>query len=53
MLGYSAAEVVNRINPSDIHDPEEVRKFIARYRRSAAAVCEHPDRPIGEALARA
>jgi PAS domain S-box-containing protein len=25
MLGYSAAEVVNRISPSDIHDPEEVR----------------------------
>jgi signal transduction histidine kinase/ActR/RegA family two-component response regulator len=25
MLGYSAAEVVNKINPSDIHDPEEVR----------------------------
>ncbi len=25
MLGYTAAEVVNRINPSDIHDPEEVR----------------------------
>ncbi len=24
MLGYQAAEVVNRINPSDIHDPEEV-----------------------------
>jgi signal transduction histidine kinase/ActR/RegA family two-component response regulator len=24
MLGYRAAEVVNRINPSDIHDPEEV-----------------------------
>jgi PAS domain S-box-containing protein len=24
MLGYLAAEVVNRINPSDIHDPEEV-----------------------------
>ena len=24
MLGYKAAEVVNRINPSDIHDPEEV-----------------------------
>lgn len=23
-LGYLAAEVVNRINPSDIHDPEEV-----------------------------
>ncbi|MEO8006144.1 MAG: PAS domain S-box protein, partial [Betaproteobacteria bacterium] len=25
MLGYAAAEVVNRISPSDIHDPEEVR----------------------------
>ncbi|HUP93095.1 MAG TPA: ATP-binding protein [Solimonas sp.] len=25
MLGYSAAEVVNKINPSDIHDPEEVK----------------------------
>ena len=24
MLGYLAAEVVNRINPSDIHDPQEV-----------------------------
>src|ERR1700675_4452021 len=24
MLGYSAAEVVNRISPSDLHDPEEV-----------------------------
>jgi PAS domain S-box-containing protein len=24
MLGYSAAEVVNKINPSDIHDPHEV-----------------------------
>src|SRR3954468_11370269 len=24
MLGYSAAEVVDRISPSDIHDPEEV-----------------------------
>ncbi|HEY6822033.1 MAG TPA: ATP-binding protein [Burkholderiales bacterium] len=24
MLGYPAAEVVNRISPSDIHDPEEV-----------------------------
>ena len=24
MLGYQAAEVVNRIRPSDIHDPEEV-----------------------------
>jgi PAS domain S-box-containing protein len=24
MLGYRADEVVNRINPSDIHDPEEV-----------------------------
>ena len=24
MLGYAAAEVVNRIRPSDIHDPQEV-----------------------------
>ena len=24
MLGYTAAEVVNKLNPSDIHDPEEV-----------------------------
>ena len=24
MLGYSAAEVVDRINPSDVHDREEV-----------------------------
>jgi len=24
MLGYMASEVVNRINPSDIHDPQEV-----------------------------
>jgi signal transduction histidine kinase/AmiR/NasT family two-component response regulator len=24
-LGYQADEVVNRINPSDLHDPEEVR----------------------------
>jgi PAS domain S-box-containing protein len=25
MLGYLAAEVVNKISPSDIHDPQEVR----------------------------
>src|SRR5688572_17743371 len=25
MLGYTADEVVNRISPSDIHDPQEVR----------------------------
>src|SRR2546423_7928143 len=24
MLGYAAAEVVNKISPSDIHDPQEV-----------------------------
>ncbi len=30
MLGYKAAEVVNRIRPSDIHDPEEV---MARARK--------------------
>ena len=25
MLGFTAAEVTNKINPSDIHDPEEVK----------------------------
>ncbi len=25
MLGYTAEEVVNKINPSDIHDPDEVK----------------------------
>jgi len=25
MLGYEASEVVNKINPSDIHDPQEVQ----------------------------
>ena len=25
MLGYKAVEVVNRISPSDIHDPQEVK----------------------------
>src|SRR6186713_2705392 len=25
MLGYAAAEVVDKISPSDIHDPAEVR----------------------------
>jgi hypothetical protein len=34
-----------------IHNPAEVREFLARYRRFAAEVCEHPDRPVGEALA--
>ena len=24
MLGYLAVEVVNKINPSDIHDPQEI-----------------------------
>jgi hypothetical protein len=24
MLGYQTAEVVNKISPSDIHDPQEV-----------------------------
>ena len=26
MLGYAADEVVNRISPSDIHDPQEVKE---------------------------
>ena len=29
MLGYRAAEVVNKISPSDIHDPQEVRERAA------------------------
>jgi PAS domain-containing protein len=33
MLGYTAAEVVNKINPSDIHDPEEVRARLPPLRR--------------------
>jgi PAS domain S-box-containing protein len=33
MLGYMAAEVVNKINPSDIHDPQEV---MARARALSA-----------------
>ncbi|MDX6697200.1 MAG: hypothetical protein QOE65_597 [Solirubrobacteraceae bacterium] len=34
-----------------IHDPGKVAEFLARYRGFAAEVCEHPDRPIGAALA--
>jgi PAS domain S-box-containing protein len=34
MLGYAAVEVVNRISPSDIHDPEEVAE---RARRMSLA----------------
>lgn len=34
-----------------IHDPAAVRKFLARYERFVARVCERPDRPVGEALA--
>src|SRR3954471_5446795 len=26
MLGYAADEVINRISPSDIHDPQEVKE---------------------------
>src|SRR5687767_11395401 len=46
-LGYMAAEVVNKINPSDIHDPEEVRA------RAAALSLElgTPITPGFEALA--
>ena len=47
MLGYSAAEVVNKINPSDIHDPEEVR---ARA-RSLSIELATPIMPGFEALA--
>src|SRR5882724_4573056 len=47
MLGYTAAEVVNKITPADLHDPKEV---IAR----AAALsleCGTPIAPGFEALA--
>jgi len=39
MLGYSAAEVVNKINPSDIHDPQEVIVRAAALQRRT----RHPD----------
>ena len=47
MLGYSAAEVVNKINPSDIHDPQEV---MARA-RSLSIELDTPITPGFEALA--
>jgi PAS domain S-box-containing protein len=47
MLGYHAADVVNRINPSDIHDPQEV---MARARALSAELAT-PITPGFEALA--
>jgi signal transduction histidine kinase/ActR/RegA family two-component response regulator len=47
MLGYSAADVVNRIKPSDMHDPQEVR---ARA-ESLSAELATPIMPGFEALA--
>ena len=47
MLGYTAAEVVNRINPSDIHDPQEV---MARAQALSAELAT-PITPGFEALA--
>src|SRR2546421_9886198 len=47
MLGYRAAEVVNRISPSDIHDPEEVK---ARAHALSAELAT-PIAPGFEALA--
>ena len=47
MLGYSAAEVVNKINPSDIHDPDEVT---ARA-RALSLELETPITPGFQALA--
>jgi PAS domain S-box-containing protein len=46
MLGYAAAEVVNKINPSDIHDPQEV---IARAKALSVELCT-PITPGFEAL---
>ena len=39
MLGYKAAEVVNRISPSDMHDPQEV----TRARQCAESRTRDPD----------
>jgi signal transduction histidine kinase/AmiR/NasT family two-component response regulator len=47
MLGYMAAEVVNRISPSDIHDPQEV---MARARALSLELAT-PIAPGFEALA--
>ncbi len=38
MLGYRADEVVNRISPSDIHDPQEVRARAAALTRELGTV---------------
>jgi signal transduction histidine kinase len=47
MLGYSAAEVMNRITPADLHDPEEV---VARA-RALSVEFSTPIAPGFEALA--
>lgn len=47
MLGYQAAEVVNKINPSDIHDPQEV---MARAQALSLELAT-PIKPGFEALA--
>jgi len=47
MLGYAAAEVINKINPSDIHDPTEV----AARAQSLSAELGTPITPGFEALA--
>lgn len=47
MLGYAAIEVVNKINPSDIHDPQEV---MARA-QSLSLELDTPITPGFEALA--
>jgi len=47
MLGYTAAEVVNRMSPSDIHDPQEVQARAEELSRELAT----PIAPGFEALA--
>ena len=47
MLGYTAAEVVNKITPADLHDPQEV---IARA-TALSLECATPIAPGFEALA--
>jgi PAS domain S-box-containing protein len=46
MLGYTAADVVNRISPSDIHDPEEV----TAHARALSIELDTPIAPGFEAL---
>ena len=45
MLGYMAAEVVNKINPSDIHDPHEVKARAEALSQELATTLRRASRP--------